>query len=60
MRNCGKFDQYRGSIQGKKKGVLEISGKITVLRTRNVPKVFTFDPTLIPRFPLKMTEIEKK
>ena len=48
----------RDSAQGDTNGVLRIFGKFKFLQKRDIPKVFTFGPTLTPFFPLKMAKIE--
>ena len=45
-------------VQGEKKCVLRISEKFKFLRKREIPKVWTFGPTLTPRFSLEIAELK--
>ena len=49
----------RGNIQAGKRYVLRIFEKFKYWQKTDVPKVCYFGPTLTPRFPLKMAEIEQ-
>ena len=50
-----------GSIQGKKNSALRIFEKLKFLQKREIPRVYTFGPTLVPFFPSrKWPNLKKK